>query len=158
VITHDGREILHFNFTEHPTVPWVIQQLREAFPGETPIEILIDDYDAILSGKVLEMIEALGIEPEPTSLGSLWQNGLAERWVGSVRRELLDHVVVFDELHLRRLLREYAAYYNEDRIDTRLRDAPRPRAAENRASPTAKVIRSPRIPGLHHRYAWSEAA
>ncbi len=135
--THGRREVLHFNVTEHPTAPWVIQQLREAFPDETSTKFLIHDNDAIFSRKVLETIGTLGIAPEPTSLGSPWQNGIAERWVGSVRRKLLDHVVVLDEFHLRRLLREYAAYYNEDRVHTRLRDAPRCRTVEPRASPAA---------------------
>ncbi len=158
VVTNGRREILHFNVTEHPTAPWVIQQLREAFPDETSTKFLIHDNDAIFSAKVIEMIEKLGIDPEPTSLGSPWQNGIAERWVGAVRRELLDHVVVLDELHLRRLLREYAAYYNEDRIHTRLRDLPRRRSVEHRTSPAARVIGSPRVGGLHHRYSWSDAA
>jgi transposase InsO family protein len=149
MVTHGRREVLHFNVTEHPTAPWVIQQLREAFPDEPSIRFFIHDSDAIFSDGVLEAIRNLGIESEPTSLGSPWQNGISERWVGSVRRELLDHVVVLDEPHLRRLLRDYAAYYNEDRVHTRLRDAPRHRVVENRASRTAKIIGLPRIGWLH---------
>ena len=78
--------------------------------------------------------------------------------MGSVRRELLDHVIVFDEKHLRRLLRDYVAYYNAERVHTRLRDAPAGRPAENRPSPNAKVVGLPRVGGLHHRYIWQEAA
>jgi transposase InsO family protein len=84
----------------------VIQQLREAFPGEASHRFLIHDNDAIFSAEVTKAIENLGVSPERTAFRSPWQNGTAERFVGTVRRELLDHVVVLNENHLRRLLRE----------------------------------------------------
>lgn len=84
VVTHGRREVLHFNVTAHPTAPWVMQQLREAFPDEASIRFLIHDNDSIFSDRVVQTIENLGIEPEPTSLGRPWQNGIAERWVGTV--------------------------------------------------------------------------
>ena len=123
VIDHGRRRILHFNVTTNPTAQWVIQQLREAFPGESAPGYLIYDNDSIFSNKVTEAIEHFHMRPKRTAYRSPWQNGTAERWVGSARRELLDHVIVFDEPHLRRLLRDYVAYYNAERVHTQLRDA-----------------------------------
>lgn len=158
VIEHGRRQVLHVNVTAHPTSSWTIQQLREAFPGESSLRYLIHDNDRIFSERVAEAIEHLGVEPKRTSYRSPWQNGIAERWVGTVRRELLDHVIVFDERHLRRLLSEYVDYYNEDRVHTRLRDSPVGRGTENRSSTDAKILGLPRVGGLHHRYVWREAA
>jgi putative transposase len=94
-----------------------------------------------------------------TAYQSPWQNGVAERWIGSCRRELLDHVIVFGEKHLLRLLREFVAYYHDDRTHLALgKDPPEPRAVCARPSPTAQVTALPRIGGLHHRYEWAEAA
>ena len=93
-----------------------------------------------------------------TAYRSPWQNGIAERWVGTVRRELLDHVIVIDEQHLRRLLREYVDYYNEDRVHTQLRDSPTGRPIEDRPSRDAQIVALPRVGGLHHRYVWRDAA
>lgn len=94
VIGHGRRENIHFGVTEHPTSSWVIQQLREAFPDDTAPRFLIFDNDSIFSDRVAEMIDQMGTEPLRTAFRSPWQNGIAERWVGSVRRELLDHVIV----------------------------------------------------------------
>jgi transposase InsO family protein len=120
VIGRGRRSVLRVNVTAHPTSAWVIQPLREAFPDETSIRFLIHDHDSIFSDRVLDWIEQLGIEPKATALRSPWQNGLAERWIGTVRRELIDHVVPIDEEHLRRLLLEYVEYYNRKRVHTRL--------------------------------------
>ena len=86
------------------------------------------------------------------------QNGTAERWVGSARRELLDHVIVMNEEHLRRLLHDYVVYYNAERVHTQLRDSPAGRPTEARPSASATVVGLPRVGGLHHRYVWREAA
>jgi transposase InsO family protein len=158
VIGHGRRTVLHVNVTAHPTSRWVIQQLREAFPDETSIRFLIHDNDTIFSDRVADWIEQLGIEPKATALRSPWQNGLAERWIGTVRRELLDHVVPIDEAHLRRILLEYVEYYNRERVHTRLRDSPTGRPVEERTYSHARVVGLPRLGGLHHRYAWSQAA
>jgi putative transposase len=158
VIGHGRREIIHFGVTEHPTSPWVVQHLREAFPNDTSPRFLIYDNDSIFSERVTESIKNLGIEPERTAFRSPWQNGIAERWVGSARRELLDHVIVLNEDHLRRLLREYVDYYNTDRVHTELQDSPNGRPTEHRPTPEAQVIGFPRVGGLHHRYGWQEAA
>ncbi len=158
VIDHGRRRINHFNVTTNPAVQWVIQQLREAFPGDAAPGYLIYDNDSIFSDKVTEAMEKFQLRPKRTAYRSPWQNGTAERWVGSARRELLDHVAVFKEKHLRRLLRDSVAYYNAERVHTQLQDAPAGRPTETRPSPKAQVVGLPRVGGLHHRYAWREAA
>ncbi len=159
VIEHGRRHILHFNATVHPTAAWVIQQLREAFPYDTAPRYLIFDRDATFSTAVVDFIKAMGTKPHRTSYRSPWQNGTAERWIGSCRRELLEHVVVLGERHLVRLVRAYISYYHEDRCHLGLnKDTPNVRAVTQRPSPTAKVVALPRVGGLHHRYEWREAA
>ena len=158
VIDHSRRRIIHINVTRHPTSKWVVQQLRESFPDDFSPKYLIFDNDTIFSSEVLESIRSIGIVPKRTAYRSPWQNGTAERWVGSCKRELIDHVIVLNEKHLRRLLRDYALYYNEDRVHTSLQDAPEGRAVEIRPSSRAKVVGLPRVGGLHHRYAWRDAA
>ena len=158
VIDHERRRVFHFNVTTNPTAEWVIQQLREAFPDNSASCYLIYDNDSTFSDEVKDRIESFGIKPKRTAYRSPWQNGTAERWVGSVRRELLDHVIVFDEQHLRRLLCEYVTYYNTDRVHTRLRDSPHGRPMEIRSSPRAQGVGLPRVGVLHHRYMWREAA
>jgi transposase InsO family protein len=157
-IDHGRRRILHFHVTENPTASWVIQQLRHAFPGEPTHRYMILDNDAIFSPSVAHAIASFGIDPKRTAFQSPWQNGTAERFVGSVRRELLYHVVVLHEDHLRRLLREYVEYYNTERVHTSIDDAPEGRAVETRPWDHARVIGLPRVGGLHHRYVWAEAA
>ncbi len=158
VMDHGRRRIIHFNVTTKATAEWVIQQLREAFPSDSAPEYLICDNDTIFSDDVTKAIKSFGITPRRTAFQSPWQNGTAERWVGSCKRELIDHVIVFNEDHLRRLLRDYVSYYNTERVHTVLRDSPNGRPVEARPSPEAKVIGLPRVGGLHHRYAWLEAA
>ncbi len=157
-IDHGRRRILHFNVTSNPTSRWVIQQLRETFPDEPSHRHLIYDNDSIFSAAVTMAIERFQMSPKRTAFRSPWQNGMAERWVGSVRRELLDHVIVLNEDHLRHLLGEYVDYYNDGRVHTLLQDSPAGRPVESRPSPGAKVVGLPRIGGLHHRYAWRKAS
>lgn len=157
-LDHGRRRILHFNVTRHPSAEWVIQQLRAAFPGDTPHRYLILDNDAVFSDEVASSIARLGLQSKRTAFRSPWQNGTVERFVGSVRRELLDHVVVLGEEHLRRLLREYIAYYNAERVHTSIGDAPAGRACEAKPSASARVVGLPRVGGLHHRYTWRRAA
>ncbi len=132
-----------------------MQQLREAFPNNTAPRFLIYENDSIFSDRVTESIEQIGIEPRRSAFRSPWQNGIAERWVGSARRELLDHVVVLNEKQLQCLLREYVDYYNTDRVHTRLRDSPMGRPTKKRPARDAQVIGLPRVGGLHHRYSES---
>ena len=101
----------------------------------------------------------MGIEVLRTAFRSPWQNPVCERWIGCARAELLDHVIVLDDAHLRRLLREYVAYHHEDRTHLGLgKDTPAGRAVEHRPSPGTRVVALPRVGGLHHRYLWREAA
>jgi putative transposase len=158
VIDHGRRRIIHSNVTTNPTAQWVVQQLREAFPDDSAPRYLIMDNDSNFSDEVTEAIMSFGIEPKRTAFQSPWQNGVAERWAGSCKRELIDHVIVFSEDHLRRLLREYISYYNAERVHTVIRDAPEGRAIGARLSSDARVIGLPRVGGLHHRYVWKTAA
>jgi len=116
VIGHDRRRVVHFNATQHPTSGWIVQQLREAFPDDSAPDYVILDRDTKFTGEVAEMLKAMGSQPTRTGYRSPWQNGVAERWVGSCRRELLDHLIVLIEAPLRRLVRENIRYYHEDRM------------------------------------------
>jgi putative transposase len=158
VVAHGRRQVIHFNVTANPTAEWVVQQLREAFPEVSAPLYLVHDRDSIFSKDVREAIRRFGTKPVRTAYRSPWQNGIAERWIGTCRRELLDHVIVLNERHLYRRLREYAAYYNTERVHTRLRDAPHGRPVEPRPLIRAKIVGLSRVGGLHHRYVWHEAA
>jgi putative transposase len=159
VIEHGRRKVLHFNITSHPTSDWVVQQLREAFPEAGPYRYLILDHDSKFNGDVITLLKATGLQPKRTSVQAPWQNGIAERWVGSCRREILDHVIALDERHLRRLVRDYVNYHHEDRIHDALgKDTPNRRRVETKCSSTATLVSSPRLGGLHHRYSWRAAA
>ncbi|HXF12166.1 MAG TPA: hypothetical protein VN517_03375 [Terriglobales bacterium] len=111
-IEHGRRRILHFNVTFHPTSDWIVQQLREAFPLPCPYRYVLFDHDAKFGNDVLRFLKSSALMSLRTSVRSPWQNGVAERWVGSVRRELLDQVIPLNEVHLKRLGREYLAYYH----------------------------------------------
>jgi len=150
VIRHDRRRILHFNITKHPTSGWIIQQLREAFPFGAAPRFLIHDRDAKYGTEVPAAIRSLKINAVRTSFESPWQNGVAERWVGSCRRELLDHVIALNERHLKRLLSEYVSYHHEDRTHLGLRKETPSRRI--RSAATGPVICHARLGGLHHRY------
>lgn len=153
VIAHDRRRILHRNVTKHPTSAWVIQQLREAFPYDSSPKHLIFDRGGSFNQEVIETIKSFGIEPKRTSFQSPWQNGVAERFVGSCRRDLLDHVIVLNERHLKRLMNEYIRYYHEDRTHLGLdKQTPAGREAAKGESTSSNVICIPRLGGLHHRY------
>lgn len=159
VIGHGQRHIRHFTATYHPTSAWVIQQLREAFPDDTALRYVIFDRHSVFSAAVVEFIRSMGTRPVRTSFRSPWQNGTAERWIGSCRRELLDHVVVLGERHLVRLVRSYIDYYHEDRCHFGLaKDTPNSRPVSPRPSPSAQVVALPRVGGLHRRYECREAA
>jgi transposase InsO family protein len=159
VIGHGRRRIFHFNATLHPTAAWVVQQLREAFPENTAPRHLLFDHDAIFSAGVVAFVKAIGTEPVRSAYRSPWQNPVAERWIGSCRRELLDHVVVLGERHLVSMVRSYIAYYQHDRTHLGLvKDTPAGRPVTSKPSPTAKIVALPRVGGLHHRYEWRVAA
>jgi putative transposase len=159
VIAHGRREILHFNVTRRPTAEWVVQQLREAFPEAGPYRYVTLDRDSKFDADVIAFLNATGLKPKRTSVQSPWQNGIAERWVGSCRREILDHVIALNEQHLRRLVGDYISYYHEHRIHDALgKDTPDRRPVENKPSVEAPLTSCPRLGGLHHRYCWRQAA
>jgi len=159
VIEHGRRRILHFNVTRHPSAEWVVQQLREVFPEIGPDRYVILDHDSKFDATVITFLKATGLQPKRTSIQSPWQNGTAERWVGSCRREILDHVIALDERHLLRLMRDYVSYHHEDRIhDSLSKDTPNDRPTEQKPSSKVTVISAGRLGGLHHRYSWEEAA
>jgi putative transposase len=150
IIAHDRRRVLHFNVTDHPTSTWITQQIRETFPDEAGARYLILDHDGKYGFEVPAAIRAMGIVPLHTALRSPWQNGVAERWIGSCRRELLDHVIPVSERHLRRLVSDYVDYYHDDRTHLGL-DKQTPNGRTGSGS-DGMVISFPRIGGLHHRY------
>ena len=153
VIAHDRRRIVHCNVTRYPTTAWVSQQLRDAFPYDSAPKYLILDREHTFDGEVLETAETLGVRPVRTAVRSPWQNGIAERFVGSCRRDLLDLVIVLNERHLKRLMSEYVRYYHDDRTHLGLRkETPGHRTAAASANANSKVISIPRLGGLHHRY------
>jgi putative transposase len=115
VIGHSRRRILLCNVTRHPTAAWVFQQLREAFPFDSAPRYLIFDREHTFHGEVLETAESLGISPIRIAIRSPWQNGVAERFVESCRRDLFDHVIALNERHTKRLMTEYVRYYHDDR-------------------------------------------
>ena len=152
VLHHDRRQVVHFNVTEHPTAEWTAQQFVEAFPFDSAPRFLLRDRDAIYGEKVQRRIRSLGIKEVVTAPRSPWQNPYCERVIGSCRRDCLDHVVVLNERHLRRILREYLSYYHTCRTHLSLnKDPPESRPVE----PTrmGNIVATPRVGGLHHRYA-----
>jgi putative transposase len=159
VIRHGRRDVLRCAVTTSPTAAWVAQQLRETFPFESALRFLIFDRDAIFSAELTATIRSMLMEPTRTSFQSPWKNGVAERFVATVRRELLDHVIVLNERHLRQLIESFVAYYNAGRTHLGVgKDSPCGRPVEQRPGVTSNVVSHPRVGGLHHRYAWRQAA
>jgi transposase InsO family protein len=151
VLLHDRRQVVHFNVTSHPTALWTAQQIIEAFPEETAPRFLLRDRDQIYGEHFRSRVAGMGIEEVVTAARSPWQNPYAERMIGSIRRECLDHLIVLNEEQLRRILRDYFAYYNEVRPHQSLeRNAPLRREIEPLAK--GKIISLPQVGGLHHRY------
>ena len=117
------------------------------------------DNDKIFAECVIRTLKSLGITPIRTSIRSQWQNGIAERWIGSCRRELLDYVIILNQNHLYKLLEEYIEYYHRDRTHCNLgKEPPISRPVQNKGSGNDKVIALPSVGGLHHKYTWKEAA
>ena len=149
-LAHGRRVIVHHAVTAHPTAEWVARQITEAFPWEQAPRYLIRDRDASYGYAVTRRLAAMGIRDRPTAPRSPWQNPYVERLIGSVRRECLDHLIVFGEAHLQRIVSLYASYYNEARTHLALaKDAPISRPIEC----CGRVIAEPMGSGLHHRYA-----
>ena len=159
IIDHARRKIVHVNVTEHPTAEWVIQQLKNAFPFESAPKYLIFDRDSIFSARVKQLITNMGTKPKVTGYKCPWQNGVAERYVLSVREDALNRMVIFNEKQLRYLMKQYVEYYNNDRCHLSVgRDSPTGREIQNKPFGPARVISLPRIGGFHHVYKWENAA
>jgi len=151
VLSHERRRVLHFGVTEHPTQEWTMQQMREAYPWDQASRFVLRDRDAIYGTDFAAMTGAMGMEEVLTAPRSPWQNPFVERLVGSIRRECLDHVIVWNERSLRRTLHNCFAYYQRSRTHLALgKDAPEPRPA---APPEqGRVVAIPQVGGLHRRY------
>ena len=152
VLRHAQRRVVHFNVTLHPSARWTGQQVAEAFPFDETPRFLIRDRDGIYGVDFRQRVRSMGIEEVVLAYRSPWQNPFVERLIGSIRRECLDHLIVFNEAHLLRILRSYFAYYHESRTHLSLdRNAPIPRRVEHPSE--GKVIAIPQVGGLHHRYS-----
>jgi putative transposase len=151
VLAHDRRRVLHFNVTAHPTAEWTGQQLREAFPFDQLPRYLLRDRDAIFGDDFREQVRDLGIREVLSAPRSPWQRAYVERVIGSIRRECLDHVIVFQESSLRRTLHSYFDYYHRSRTHLSLgKDSPEPRPIQ--PPEMGSVVAVPQVGGLHHRY------
>ena len=140
-----------FNVTAHPTAAWTAQQMVEAFPFDTAPRYLLRDRDRIYGDKFRSRVHSLGIKEVRIAPRSSWQSPYVERLIGSIRRECLNHVIVINERHLRRILRGYLAYYTSSRTHLSLaKDAPEPRPVE--PPEQGNVVKLPQVGGLHHRY------
>lgn len=149
VLEHRRRKVLHFGVTEHPTAQWTAQQVVEAFADRQAAKYLIRDRDGIYGFEFRRRMESLGIREVVISPQSPWQNGVVERLIGSIRRECLNHVVIFGAWHLRRMLSQYFSYYHHSRTHLALgKDAPESRVVMRHG----KIVALPAVGGLHHRY------
>jgi transposase InsO family protein len=149
VLRHRRRRIMWLGVTANPTAEWVARQLTEACGWEAAPDYVVRDRDCIYGEAYVRRLRAMGIRDRPTEPRSPWQNAYAERLIGSIRREMLDHVVVLGERHLRQVLRSYMAYHNEARTHLSLnKDAPVPREVQG----VGRIIAKPHIGGLHHQY------
>jgi putative transposase len=151
ILAHERRRIVHVNVTEHPTAGWTAQQVVGAFPWDGAPRYLLRDRDSIYGSYFRNRVRNLGIEEVLIASRSPWQNPYVERLIGSIRRDLLDHIIVLNEQHLRRLLAEYMAYYHRYRTHLSLEmDCPEPRPVE--PPEAGAVLAIPEVGGLHHHY------
>jgi transposase InsO family protein len=149
ILKHERRRLISLSVTAQPTAEWIARQITDAFPWDNAPEYLIQDRDASYGQAVTKRLAAMGIRDHPTAPRSPWQNGHAERLIGSIRRECLDHIVVFGEAHLRRILAAYAGYYNELRTHLSLdKDSPSHRPIQ----PYGQIATRPVLGALHHQY------
>jgi transposase InsO family protein len=149
ILQHARRELLWLGVTTHPNAQWIAQQLTEAYGWKETPRYLVRDRDSAYGEVFTRRVAAMGIRDRPTSARSPWQNGCAERIIGSIRRDCLDHVVIFGERHLRHVLHSYQRYYNEVRTHLSLhKDAPLPREVQA----VGRVLPVPILGGLHHQY------
>ena len=151
VLAHDRHRILHFNVTAHPTAEWTAQQLRDAFPWDTTPRYLLRDRDRIFGVEFTKQVKDMSIEEVLSVPRSPWQRAYIERLIGTIRRECLDHVIVFNQASLYRHVKSYLAYYHESRTHLSLsKDSPEPRPVQSAECGAVVAIRQ--VGGLHHRY------
>jgi transposase InsO family protein len=149
ILRYDRREMLWLTATAHPTAEWIARQITEAVGWERPPIWLLRDRDQVYGEKFVRRIRAMGIRDHPIAARSTWQNGHCERAIGSIRRDSLDHVIVFGERHLRSILQHYMTYYNQSRTHLSFdKDAPFARPVQAIGSIAARKI----LGGLHHHY------
>jgi putative transposase len=152
VLSHERRRVIHFRVTTEPTAAWVSQQLREAFPFDTAPRYLIRDRDGCYGAEVRRCLAGMGVEEVVTAPRSPWQNPYCERMIGTIRRECLNHVIILNERHLRRILTDFLSYYHGVRPHMSLdHNAPQPRAVE--PPERGRISAEPMVGGLHHRYS-----
>jgi hypothetical protein len=151
ILVHDRRKIVRAAVTAHPTAAWLSRQVTEGFPWDTAPRYLLRDRDASYGSDFCNRVEAMGIKEVITAPRSPWQNAYVERVIGSIRRECLDHIVIFNERHLRRVLSSYVDYYHGSRTHLSLgKDCPDPRPIRLRG--VGRIVAIPKVGGLHHRY------
>ena len=149
IVRLDRRDLVWINVTTSPTAEWIARQLTEAFPWNAAPRYLVRDRDQIYGTIVTRRLRAMGIRDKPIAPASPWQNGFAERLIGSIRRECVDHFIVLGEAHLRHILRTYARYYNDIRTHWSLdKDTPVYRPVQRIGSIKSHAI----LGGLHHHY------
>src|SRR5687767_3526677 len=147
VLAHDRRRIVHFNVTAHPTAEWTAQQILEAFPFDSAPKYLLRDRDRIYGCEFNKQVQVMGIKSVLSAPRCPWQRAYVERVIGSIRRECLDHVIVFSETSLRRTLRSYLRYYHRSRLHLSLdKDSPDSRPVQT----VGKIVAIPEVGGLHH--------
>jgi putative transposase len=143
--------VIHFNVTAHPTSEWTAQQIAEAFPWDSTPRYLLHDRDSIYADAFRQRVRGMAIREVPTAPRSPWQSPYVERLIGSIRRECLDHLIVFNESGLRRTLKAYFDYYHRVRTHLSLeKDAPETRPVQ--PPELGSVVELPEVGGLHHRY------
>ena len=149
MLEHRRREVLHFNVTDHPTSAWVAQQMMEAFGDRTPPRYLIRDRDGVYGNEVRRRLQSLDIEEVLTAPQSPWQNAYAERLIGSIRRDCLNHFIILNARHLKRTLTAYFCYYHRSRTHLGLdKQCPIERQVMDRGA----IVEKAELGGLHHRY------
>ena len=150
MLGHDRRRIVHAAVTDHPTAAWIAQQLRNAFPDDQALRYLLHDRDGAFAA-VATALAGMNIQTVRTAPRSPWQNAYVERLIGSIRRECLDHVIVAHEAGLRRVLGRYVAYYMRSRTHLALaKDSPVRRPVQSASA--GRIVATPEVGGLHHRY------
>jgi transposase InsO family protein len=149
ILQHHRRVILSIGVTAHPSAEWIARQLTETYAWAQAPQYIIRDRDGVYGDLLIRRLRAMGIRDRPIAPRSPWQNGHTERLIGSIRRDCLDHVVVFGEQHLRQLLGSFQTYYNNARTHLSLNtDAPASRAVQ----PVGRIVAVPHLGGLHHQY------